>query len=138
MLKLLAVELHTADTTNSIHRETCQSIVAELFGEKFVERGINYDISTYDKNVIDIATSSSTNRSKVSLLTGICVIVCFKRFQAQGTEILLWTENTSLFSIYTLKYLLWQYDLLLGNCEKPALQNFISRKLMKETYYKKL
>lgn len=65
LLKLLAVELHTADTTNSVHRETCQSILAELFGEKLVERGINYDISTYDKNVTDTFTSSSTNRSKI-------------------------------------------------------------------------
>ncbi|KHG08775.1 hypothetical protein F383_13507 [Gossypium arboreum] len=39
LLKLLAVELHAAYMSSPHHREACQSILAHLFGQDFVETG---------------------------------------------------------------------------------------------------
>ncbi|CAA0815850.1 Nuclear pore complex protein NUP205 [Striga hermonthica] len=47
LLKLLTVELHSADMTDSNHRETCQSIMIELFGQRLTKDGIDCDASSF-------------------------------------------------------------------------------------------
>ncbi|KAL3643098.1 hypothetical protein CASFOL_013913 [Castilleja foliolosa] len=66
LLKLLAVELHSADMMDSNHREACQSILIELFGQRHTENGINYDASSFiPQNDQQIATIGSVSKSKV-------------------------------------------------------------------------
>ncbi|GFP98104.1 nuclear pore complex protein nup205 [Phtheirospermum japonicum] len=65
-LKLLAVELHSTDMMDSNHREACQSILIELFGQRLTENGINYDASSFiPQNDQQIATIGSVSKSKV-------------------------------------------------------------------------
>ncbi|CAK9182161.1 unnamed protein product [Ilex paraguariensis] len=45
LLKLLAIELHTGEMTTSTHRETCQSILAHVFGQNIAEWGTDHNIS---------------------------------------------------------------------------------------------
>ncbi|XP_042036808.1 nuclear pore complex protein NUP205-like isoform X1 [Salvia splendens] len=47
LLKLLAVELHSADILDRNHHEACQSILTELFGQRHAEYGIDLDGSNY-------------------------------------------------------------------------------------------
>ncbi|CAH9088046.1 unnamed protein product [Cuscuta europaea] len=47
LLKLLAVELHFADMSSSTHRETCQNIIFELFGQGISDDNITTDILDY-------------------------------------------------------------------------------------------
>ncbi|XP_051130999.1 nuclear pore complex protein NUP205 [Andrographis paniculata] len=64
LLKLLAVELHSANMKESNHREACQSIVTELFGQRL--NGIDPDASYIapQKDLSTVATGS-TNKCKV-------------------------------------------------------------------------
>ncbi|GFP89371.1 nuclear pore complex protein nup205 [Phtheirospermum japonicum] len=66
LLKLLAVELHSADMMDSNHREACQSILIELFGQRLTENGINYGSSSFiTQNDQQIPTIGSVSKSKV-------------------------------------------------------------------------
>lgn len=53
LLKLLAVELHAADITSPSHRETCQNILSQLFGQ-------NLNEYSADRGIISV--SDTTNR----------------------------------------------------------------------------
>ncbi|KAL6558481.1 hypothetical protein OROMI_018831 [Orobanche minor] len=65
LLKLLAVELHSADMIDTNHREACQSILSELFGQRLAECD-DYDVSGFTpQNDKQIATTGSVSRSKV-------------------------------------------------------------------------
>ncbi|KAL1816058.1 hypothetical protein ACET3Z_018632 [Daucus carota] len=45
LLKLLAIGLHAGDMTNTNYRETCQSILAHLFGQQSTEYNLDHSIS---------------------------------------------------------------------------------------------
>ncbi|XP_011093564.1 nuclear pore complex protein NUP205 isoform X1 [Sesamum indicum] len=47
LLKLLAVVLHSADMIDSNHREACQSILSEIFGQRLTEFGTHYVASSF-------------------------------------------------------------------------------------------
>ncbi|KAL0410678.1 UNVERIFIED_CONTAM: Nuclear pore complex protein [Sesamum latifolium] len=47
LLKLLAIVLHSADMIDSNHREACQSILNELFGQRLTEFGTHYVASSF-------------------------------------------------------------------------------------------
>ncbi|KAK6156483.1 hypothetical protein DH2020_010731 [Rehmannia glutinosa] len=66
LLKLLAVELHSADMVDSNHREACQSILTELFGQRLTEYGTDQDASSFiPQNDKQIAITGSVSKSKV-------------------------------------------------------------------------
>nr|XP_048332077.1 nuclear pore complex protein NUP205 isoform X1 [Ziziphus jujuba var. spinosa] len=44
LLKLLAIELHAGDMSVSSHREACQSILVQLFGQEIIEMGADHII----------------------------------------------------------------------------------------------
>ncbi|CAN4094283.1 unnamed protein product [Withania somnifera] len=46
LLKLLTIELHAADMSSSTHREACQSILSQLFGEGIFEHDVDLGISS--------------------------------------------------------------------------------------------
>ncbi|KAK4487351.1 hypothetical protein RD792_006029 [Penstemon davidsonii] len=71
LLKLLAVELHTADMVDSVHSEACQSILAELFCERQTEYGIDHIASYIPQNDTRIASTGSIVKSKVLELLDI-------------------------------------------------------------------
>ncbi|KAG8376000.1 hypothetical protein BUALT_Bualt09G0017500 [Buddleja alternifolia] len=64
LLKLLAVELHSADIADSNHREACHSILAELFGQRLTEYGIDSDMSSFIPQN-DTTIGGSVRKSKV-------------------------------------------------------------------------
>lgn len=63
MLKLLAIELHTADLSSPIHREACQSILAHLYGQEIVDTGSG-PIFSLQNHVVDPGIRT-TSKSKV-------------------------------------------------------------------------
>ncbi|KAL6555058.1 hypothetical protein OROGR_006316 [Orobanche gracilis] len=65
LLKLLAVELHSADMIDTNHREACQSILSELFGQRLAECDDNDASGFTPENDKQIATTGSVSRSKV-------------------------------------------------------------------------
>lgn len=66
MLKLLAIELHSAEITDPSHREACQDILAELFGQRLNEYVIGHgESSLITRNETAIAAASSLSKSKV-------------------------------------------------------------------------
>ncbi|KAE9464397.1 hypothetical protein C3L33_03696, partial [Rhododendron williamsianum] len=67
LLKLLSIELHTADMANSSHREACQSILAHLFGQDVIEYGTDSNIpqSFLLQNSADIVGTGTISKSKV-------------------------------------------------------------------------
>ncbi|KAF7147071.1 hypothetical protein RHSIM_Rhsim03G0247900 [Rhododendron simsii] len=67
LLKLLSIELHTADMANSGHREACQSILAHLFGQDVIEYGTDSNIpqSFLLQNSADIVGTGTISKSKV-------------------------------------------------------------------------
>lgn len=66
-MKLLAVELHSADTIDRNHREACQSILNELFGQIHAECGIDHDGSNYIlHNDTQIGANGPIGKSKVT------------------------------------------------------------------------
>ncbi|KAL8128568.1 hypothetical protein V2J09_017723 [Rumex salicifolius] len=71
LLKLLAVELHSADMTSSGHRETCQSILAHMFGQDSIAFGTDlkfaYKYESHHENV----GSGTINKSKALELLDI-------------------------------------------------------------------
>ncbi|KAL8483667.1 hypothetical protein ACS0TY_026375 [Phlomoides rotata] len=72
LLKLLALELHSADMTDCNHREACQSILTELFGFRRTEFGIDHDSSPYiSQNDTKIAGNGQISKNKVLKLLGI-------------------------------------------------------------------
>ncbi|KAK4343497.1 hypothetical protein RND71_036591 [Anisodus tanguticus] len=44
LLKLLTIELHAADMSSSTHREACQSILSQLFGEGIFEHDVDLGV----------------------------------------------------------------------------------------------
>lgn len=46
LLKLLTIELHAADMSSSTHREACQSILSQLFGEGNFEHDVDLGVSS--------------------------------------------------------------------------------------------
>ncbi|PHU07947.1 Nuclear pore complex protein [Capsicum chinense] len=46
LLKLLTTELHAADMSSSTHREACQSILSQLFGEEIFEHDVDLGASS--------------------------------------------------------------------------------------------
>ncbi|KAL3535856.1 hypothetical protein ACH5RR_004317 [Cinchona calisaya] len=76
LLKLLAIELHGADMASSYHRETCQCILAELFGLEITECGS-------DKNMIQPNILNSTDTTGIRVIgknkvLGLLEVVQFK------------------------------------------------------------
>ena len=68
MLKLLAVELHGADMASSHHRDSCQCILAELFGLEIPESGIDKNtLQPMILNSSDIAGIRMMGKNKVML-----------------------------------------------------------------------
>lgn len=67
LLKLLAIELHTADMANSSHREACQSILAHLFGLDVIEYSTDSNIpqSFLLQNSADTVGTRTISKSKV-------------------------------------------------------------------------
>lgn len=66
MLKLLTVELHSGDITDRNHREACESILTELFGQTRAECGIDQDGSNYIlHNDTQIGANGPISKSKV-------------------------------------------------------------------------
>lgn len=64
LLKLLALELHSADMADSSHRETCMAIISQTFGECAPE---NYTERSSSKTIEGHASgfSHGTNKIKV-------------------------------------------------------------------------
>ncbi|XP_022729587.1 nuclear pore complex protein NUP205 isoform X3 [Durio zibethinus] len=60
LLKLLAIELHAAYVSSPHHRETCQSILAHLFGQDVVETGTGILILQNSKEHAATRTISKT------------------------------------------------------------------------------
>ncbi|KAJ7956691.1 Nuclear pore complex protein [Quillaja saponaria] len=67
LLKLLAVELHAGDVSSSKHRETCQTILAHLFGQDIAEIGGGESTSPsfFLQNGAENASVRSISKSKV-------------------------------------------------------------------------
>ncbi|KAL2479697.1 Nuclear pore complex protein [Abeliophyllum distichum] len=77
LLKLLAVELHTAEVTSTLHRETCQSILAQLFGQSIAEYRTDQDVSFYvPQNNNEVATIGSIGKMKVLELLEVVQFKC--------------------------------------------------------------
>lgn len=76
LLKLLAVELHGADMASSHHRDSCQCILAELFGLDIPESGIDRNmLQPMILNNSDIAGIRMMGKNKV---LGLLEVVQFK------------------------------------------------------------
>ncbi|XP_047969784.1 nuclear pore complex protein NUP205 isoform X2 [Salvia hispanica] len=72
LLKLLSVELHSADILDRNHHEACQSILTELFGQRHAEYGIDLDGSNYIlHNDSQIGANGPISKSKVLELLGV-------------------------------------------------------------------
>ncbi|KAG6391135.1 hypothetical protein SASPL_148886 [Salvia splendens] len=73
LLKLLAVELHSADILlDHNHHEACQSILTELFGQRHADYGIDLDGSNYIlHNDTQIGANGPISKSKVLELLGV-------------------------------------------------------------------
>ncbi|KAL0346579.1 UNVERIFIED_CONTAM: Nuclear pore complex protein [Sesamum calycinum] len=66
LLKLLAVVLHSADMIDSNHREACQSILNELFGQRLTEFGTHYGASPFIRQSDEKNTATGAiNKIKV-------------------------------------------------------------------------
>lgn len=66
LLKLLAVELHSADPTDPAHSEACQSILSELFEPKHTDYGTDHPAFSYiNEKDTRIATTGPSMKSKV-------------------------------------------------------------------------
>ncbi|PON88994.1 Nucleoporin [Trema orientale] len=64
LLKLLAIELHAGDMSSSSHRDSCQSILAHLFGRDII--GIETDeIISHSLSLQEHAGTRSISKSKV-------------------------------------------------------------------------
>lgn len=69
LLKLLAVGLHAGDMTNTNYRETCQSILAHMFGQHSNEYSLDHSMSqSISHNHSEGAGNRTVTRSKVILL----------------------------------------------------------------------
>lgn len=72
LLKLLAVELHSADIIDRNHQEACQSILTELFGQRHTENSSDHDEFNYIfHNDTQIGTNGPDSKSKVLELLGV-------------------------------------------------------------------
>lgn len=63
LLKLLTVELHSGDVTDSSHRETCRKILAYLFGQDMNELEGDQDIPSLQNR--ESAGTRTFSKSKV-------------------------------------------------------------------------
>ncbi|XP_078177488.1 nuclear pore complex protein (DUF3414) isoform X2 [Carex rostrata] len=105
LLKLLALELHVADTTESAHRETCIAILSHSFSE----------VSTGDAFQADINTSwnnTTLNKNKLLELLNIMRFRCSDadikypqilnstKYESKVQEILTFPETTELGGVY--------------------------------------
>lgn len=69
LLKLLAIGLHAGDVTNTNYRETCQSILAHMFGQQSTEYSLDHNLSpSISRNHSEGAGNRPVTRSKVMLL----------------------------------------------------------------------
>jgi hypothetical protein len=73
LLKLLAVELHAGDVSSSNHRDTCQTILSNLFGQGTT--GIDEDQAIYPFSLQD--NSGNADFRTVSKSKVLIVINCF-------------------------------------------------------------
>jgi hypothetical protein len=73
LLKLLAVELHAGDVSSSNHRDTCQTILSNLFGQGTT--GIDEDQAIYPFSLQD--NSENADFRTVSKSKVMIVINCF-------------------------------------------------------------
>ncbi|CAA2964556.1 nuclear pore complex NUP205 [Olea europaea subsp. europaea] len=76
LLKLLAVELHSADVTSALHRETCQSILAQLFGQSIAEYRNDGDSFYVPQNNSEVARVGSIGKIKVLELLEVVQFKC--------------------------------------------------------------
>lgn len=67
LLKLLAIELHTADLSSPIHREACQSILAHLYGQEIVDTGSG-PIFSLQNHVVDPGIRTTSKSKALELL----------------------------------------------------------------------
>ncbi|XP_052198623.1 nuclear pore complex protein NUP205 isoform X2 [Diospyros lotus] len=77
LLKLLTIELHSADASSSSHRETCQSILAHLLGQD-VKYGMDFNVSHSSilQDSADNAGTRSISKSKVLELLEVVQFRC--------------------------------------------------------------
>ncbi|KAK9269394.1 hypothetical protein L1049_001167 [Liquidambar formosana] len=77
LLKLLAMELHAGDMSSSTHRETCQSILAHIFGQDIIEFGIDHSI-THSFPLLHSAENAGTRTISKSKVLELLEVVQFK------------------------------------------------------------
>lgn len=66
LLKLLAIGLHAGDVTNTNYRETCQSILAHMFGQQPTEFSLDHNMSqSVSRNHPESAGNRPVTGSKV-------------------------------------------------------------------------
>lgn len=71
-MKLLTIELHAADMSSSTHREACQSILSQLFGEGIFEHDVDLGVSSPYSHIspgVNGARMISKTKVKFLLLT---------------------------------------------------------------------
>ncbi|KAK7258456.1 hypothetical protein RIF29_24034 [Crotalaria pallida] len=77
LLKLLAVELHVGDASNSTHREACQIILSHLFGQDILEIGGGQAMSPFSlRNTYEHDATRTVSKSKVLDLLEIIQFRC--------------------------------------------------------------
>lgn len=69
-MKLLAIELHAGDMSVSSHREACQSILVQLFGQEIIEMGADHIIPrslSLQNGSVEHGGTRTISKSKVFL-----------------------------------------------------------------------
>lgn len=97
MLKLLAVELHSADVTSALHRETCQSILAQLFGQSIAEYRNDGDSFYVPQNNSEVARIGSIGKIKVPVAIRDCFIVYLEKHLLPN--LFLWLNSLKLLGL---------------------------------------
>lgn len=92
LLKLLAVELHAGDVSSSNHREACQTILSNLFGQGTT--GIDGEQAIYPFSLQD--NSGNGDFRTVSKSKVLIVIYCFM------VALLLWSYTCIYWILYCL------------------------------------
>lgn len=92
LLKLLAVELHAGDVSSSNHREACQTILSNLFGQGTT--GIDGEQAIYPFSLQD--NSGNGDFRTVSKSKVLIVIYCFM------VPLLLWSYTCIYWILYCL------------------------------------
>lgn len=91
LLKLLAIELHAGDMTSTNHRETCQSILAHMFGQNSTEYSSDHSIShSILRNDTEDAGKRTITRSKVMLLIFDFSLVMYFCFVSHVSVVILY------------------------------------------------